>query len=126
MVIGTGIDIVAVKRIEETEARWGQRFLNRVFTDGELRYSFSHKSPHVHLAARFASKEAVMKALGTGHRNGIIWKDIEIMNKDSGKPEIILHGKAKDLANSMGVRCIHVSIAHDGGYAVAQVILEER
>ncbi len=125
MIIGTGIDIVSVRRIKEAEIKWGERFLNRIFTEGELKYSLNHKSPHIHLAARFASKEAMMKALGTGHRDGVVWKDIEVINKESGKPEMILHGKTKDLAGSMGVRNIHVSIAHDEGYAVAQVVIEE-
>jgi len=124
VIIGTGIDIVSVRRIKETEAKWGQRFLNRVFTEGELTYSFNHKSPHIHLAARFASKESVMKALGTGHSRGVTWKGIEIVNKESGKPEVMLHGKTRALAEAMGVRTIHVSIAHDDGYAIAQVILE--
>ncbi|MBI5038450.1 MAG: holo-ACP synthase [Nitrospirae bacterium] len=124
MIIGMGIDIVSVRRIKETEARWGQRFLNRVFTEGELTYSFNHKAPHIHFAARFVSKESVMKALGTGHSRGVTWKDIEIVNKESGKPEVMLHGKTRDLAEAMGVRTIHVSIAHDDGYAIAQVILE--
>lgn len=124
MILGTGIDIVAVKRIKEAEARWGERFLNRIFTEGELKYSFNHKSPHIHLAARFASKEAMMKALGTGLRQGVTWKDIEVVNRDSGKPEITLHRKTKELAGSMGIKDIHVSIAHDDGYAVAQVVVE--
>ena len=124
MIIGTGIDIVSVRRIKETETRWGQKFLDRIFTERELRYSFGHKTPHIHLAARFACKEAVMKAIGTGLRNGVAWKDIEVVNKDSGKPDIILHRKTKDIAGSIGVRVIHVSIAHDDGFAIAQVIME--
>lgn len=124
MIIGTGIDIVAVKRVRDAGARWGQRFLNRIFTGDELKYSFNHKSPYIHLAARFASKEAMMKALGTGFSGGIGWKDIEVINKDSGKPEIILHGRAKELSDFMGVRGIHISISHDETYAVAQVVLE--
>lgn len=124
MIIGTGIDIVAVSRIREAETRWGRRFLNRVFKEGEIKYSFNHKSPYMHLAARFASKEAMMKALGTGLTEGIRWKDIEVINKDNGKPDIILHGRVKELASLMGVGCIHVSISHDETYAVAQVLLE--
>lgn len=124
MIIGTGIDIVAVKRIKETEARWGERFLKRVFTEGELAYSFRHKFPHIHLAARFASKEAMMKALGTGLSGGIRWKDIEVINKESGKPEMVLHGKAREMADSMGIRGIQMSIAHDEGFAIAQVVVD--
>ncbi len=124
MIIGTGIDIVSIRRIQEAETKWGEKFLRRIFTEGELKYSLNHKSPHIHLAARFASKEAVMKSLGTGHRDGVVWKDIEVINKESGKPEMMLHGKTRELAGAMGVRNIHVSIAHDDGYAVAQVVLE--
>lgn len=124
MIIGIGIDIVSVKRIKEAETRWGQRFLKRVFTEDELKYSFKHKSPHIHLAARFASKEAMTKSFGTGLSNGIKWRDIEVVNKDSGKPEIVLHGRFKEIAESIGVRNIHISMAHDDGYAVAQVVIE--
>ncbi|HAS16753.1 MAG: holo-[acyl-carrier-protein] synthase [Nitrospirae bacterium RIFCSPLOW2_12_42_9] len=126
MIIGTGVDIVAVNRIKDAGTKWGKRFLNRIFTENELRYSFSHKIPHMHLAARFASKEAVMKALGTGHNHGIVWKDIEVINKESGKPEIVLRGKSMELAKSMGMVNIHISIAHDESYAIAQVVLEGR
>src|SRR3989304_3020869 len=75
-------------------------------------------------AARFAAKEAMTKAMGTGFTGGITWKDIEVLNKDSGRPEIILHGKVREIAESMEVRGIHLSISHDGDYAVAQVVLE--
>ena len=124
MIIGTGIDIVAIKRIREAETKWGRRFLDRVFTEGEIRYSLNHKSPHIHLAARFASKEAMMKAVGTGLRDGIRWTDIEVINKESGRPGVVLHGKVKDIAGSMGVTGIHMSISHDEAYAIAQVVLE--
>ena len=124
MIIGTGIDIVAIKRIREAETNWGRRFLDRVFTEGEIRYSLNHKSPHIHLAARFAAKEAMMKAVGIGLSDGIRWKDIEVINKESGRPEVVLHGKVKDIATHTRVTNIHLSISHDGEYAIAQVLLE--
>lgn len=124
MIIGIGIDIVSVSRIKDAEKRWGRRFLDRVFTEREIKYAMLHKSPHSRLAARFAAKEAMTKAMGTGFTGGITWKDIEVLNKDSGRPEIILHGKVREIAESMEVKGIHLSISHDGDYAVAQVVLE--
>ncbi len=124
MIIGIGIDIVDIRRIKDAEKRWGRRFLDRVFTEREIKYAMLHKSPHSRLAARFAAKEAMTKALGTGFTGGITWKDIEVLNKDSGRPEIILHGKVREIAESMEVREIHLSISHDGDYAVAQVVVE--
>ncbi len=124
MIIGTGIDIVSIKRIKDAEKRWGRRFLDRVYTAGETKYAMLQLYPHPRLAARFAAKEATVKALGTGFTGGITWKDIEVQNKDSGRPGIILHGKVRDTAESKGVRVIHLSISHDGDYAVAQVVLE--
>ena len=113
-----------IRRIKDAEKRWGRRFLDRVFTEREIKYAMLHKSPHSRLAARFAAKEAMTKAMGTGFTGGITWKAIEVLNKDSGRPEIILHGKVREIAESMEVRGIHLSISHDGDYAVAQVVVE--
>ncbi len=124
MIIGIGIDIVEINRIKKSEVKWGQRFLERVFTEGEIKYAMLHVSPHTRLAARFAVKEAMSKAMGTGISNGITWKDTEVISTDSGRPEILLHGKLREKAASMGVTGIHVSISHDGDHAVAQVVLE--
>ena len=124
LIIGIGIDIVEISRIKEAEKRWGQRFLERIFTEGEIKYSMIHTSPYPRLAARFAVKEAMSKAIGTGITNGITWKDAEVISRDSGRPEILLHGKLRKIAESMGVTGIHVSISHDGNHAVAQVVLE--
>ncbi|HZX48836.1 MAG TPA: holo-ACP synthase [Nitrospirota bacterium] len=124
MIIGIGIDIVDISRIKEAEKRWGQRFLERVFTEGEIKYAMLNVSPHPRLAARFAVKEAMSKAIGTGITGGITWRDTEVISRDSGRPEILLHGKLRKLAESMGVKGIHVSISHDGDHAVAQVVLE--
>ncbi len=124
MIIGIGIDIVAIRRIKTADERWGRRFLERVFTEDEIRYCFDHKFPYTHLAGRFASKEAAMKAFGTGLSRGIRWKDAEVVRNSDGKPEIVLHGKLRELADTKLVKKIHISITHDGGNAIAQVILE--
>ena len=124
MIIGIGIDIVAIHRIKTADERWGRRFLERIFTEDELRYCFDHKFPHTHLAGRFASKEAAMKAFGTGLSRGITWKDVEVVKGTEGKPEIVLHGKLRELADANLVKRAHISIAHDGGNAIAQVVLE--
>lgn len=124
LIIGIGIDIVEISRINEAEKRWGERFLEKVFTEGEIKYSMLNKSPHQRLAARFAVKEAMSKALGTGIASGITWKDTEVISRDNGRPEILLHGRLREIAESMGVTGIHVSISHDGDHAIAQVVLE--
>ncbi len=110
MIIGTGIDIVAIHRIKTADERWGRKFLERVFTEDELRYCFDHKFPHPHLAGRFASKEAAMKAFGTGLSRGIKWKDVEVVRNYDGKPEVVLHGKLRELADAESVKKIHISI----------------
>ena len=124
MIIGIGIDIVVIPRIKTANERWGRRFLDRIFTENELTYCLNHKFPHNHFAGRFASKEAVMKAFGTGLSRGITWKDVEVVRNSDGKPEIVLHGKLRQFADSKSVKKIHISIAHDGGNAIAQVVLE--
>lgn len=124
LIIGTGIDIVSIERIKKAEERWGRKFLERVFTEDELTYFLDHKLPHTHLAGRFAAKEATVKAFGTGFSEGITWKDIEVVKMPNGKPEIALHGKLRTLSETMSVKTIHLSISHDGGFAIAQVLLE--
>ncbi len=124
MIIGTGIDIVSIVRIKKAEKRWGRRFLERILTEDELAYYLNHKLPHTYLAGRFAAKEATVKAFGTGFSRGITWKDIEVVKMPTGKPEIALHGEIKKLSDTMNLKNIHISISHDGDYAIAQVILE--
>ena len=126
MIIGTGIDIVSIARIKKAEERWSRRFIERILTEDEVTYYLNHKLPHTHLAGRFAAKEATVKAFGTGFSNGITFKDIEVVKRASGKPEIALHGKLRTLSETMSVRNIHLSISHDGGFAIAQVILEKQ
>ncbi len=123
MIRGVGIDIVAIARIQSLWAKHGHRFLQRVFTDGEIAYCTARTFAAQHLAGRFAAKEAAAKALGTGLMAGIGFKDIEVV-KHAGPPRIILHSKAQEMAESLGAAQIHLSISHDRGCAVALVIME--
>ena len=124
MIQGIGIDIVEIEKLREAIKRGKERFTRRVFTNLEIDYSNRKRSRYQHFAARFATKEAFMKALGTGWQNGIRWRDIETINDRLGKPNLNLFGKAKELASEMKVKKIHVSLSHSENYAIAQVILE--
>lgn len=125
MIAGIGVDIVDIARIQALLDRHGERFLRRVYTEAETAYALSGAHKAERLAGRFAVKEAVMKALGTGKSRGILWRDVETLRGRSGKPEVHLHGQAVTLAKSRGGGPVHVSITHDGGKAVAFVILEK-
>lgn len=124
MIRGLGIDLVPVARIDDVVARRGERFLRRILTDGEMSYCARFPEPQRHWAARFAAKEATLKAMGTGIFGGISWKAIEVVNLESGQPTLVLTGKARELADGLGATRSHVTIAHDGAYAVACVVLE--
>lgn len=124
MIVGMGIDLTEVRRVETAIARHGRAFLNRVFTPDEIRYCDSHRDPAERYAARFAAKEAAMKALGTGWRRGVRWVDIEVTHLPGGRPTLRLHGRTKELADKQGVRHIAVSITHTSGFAMVQVIFE--
>src|SRR5688572_4562129 len=102
MIVGIGSDIAEVHRLREAIARHGERFLRRVFTEQEIQYCQSHRNTEERFAARFAAKEAAMKALGTGWRRGITWRDIEVCNAPNGKPTLILTGKALEICRSLG------------------------
>ncbi len=117
-----GVDIIEIARIEKTIARWGQRFLRRIYTDLELR--ICRKRPEA-LAVRFAGKEAVMKALGTGTK-GISWREIEISSEPGGKPLVHLYGKAQNQANSLGLSQLAISLSHSREYAIAFVVGETK
>ena len=118
-----GIDLVEVARIEEMIARHGDRFLDRIFTAGERDYAeLSAKRMGEHLAGRFAVKEAVLKALGTGWRYGILWTDVEVVREESGRPILELHGEAKVFSDRAGVTGWRVSISHTKDHAMASVI----
>ena len=122
MIIGTGIDIIEVSRIKRALEMWGEKFLNRVFTRRELSYANKKKFSHENLAARFACKESVLKAFGDT-RIGVRLKSIEILNDAKGKPEVILHGEAKEFADKKNLNKIIVSMSHTNNYAVSNAIL---
>ena len=124
MIVGSGVDLCEVPRIEGAITRHGRRFIQRVFTEREIAYAESKANRYERYAARFAAKEAGMKALGTGWRGGIAWRDFEVANLNSGRPTLRLHGKAAELAEKLGVRGIALSITHTAGQALAMVILE--
>ncbi len=123
MIIGIGIDLVEVPRIEIAISRWGGRFEARVFTKKELTYCNSKKDKSQRLACRFAAKEAMLKALGTGWRDGIDWKEIEVSNDELGKPIISLSGKAEEISRQLGVKNVLLSITSTKNYGAAQVVL---
>ena len=124
MIVGTGIDIAEVPRIREVIERHGQRFLQRVFTEGEIQYCESKANRVERYAARFAAKEAGMKALGTGWNHGVRWRDIEVARQPGGRPTLLLHGKAAEFAAKLGTTNIALSLTHTSDQAMAQVILE--
>lgn len=123
MIYGLGVDIVSVVRLREAVERWGRRFLDRVFTTGEINYCFERADPYLPLSARFATKEAMVKALGD--KRGIALKDIEVINTETGKPVINLGAKLRDKLNKIGVKRIHLSLSHERNYSIACVILEQ-
>ena len=125
MILGTGVDIAEVPRIRESIERFGDRFLRRIFTDGEIHYCEQKATRFESYAARFAAKEAGMKAIGTGWRGGITWHDFEVTNLPSGKPTLRLHGVAAEIAKRLNVRQISLSLTHTAELGMAHVILED-
>lgn len=125
MIIGLGLDIAEVLRVQAAIERHGQRFLDRVFTPKEIEYCERFKNKFERYAGRFAAKEAVMKALGTGWRRGIRWVDLEVVREQSGRPTISLAGEAAKIARQLGVKRISISITHTESQALAQVIFED-
>jgi holo-[acyl-carrier protein] synthase len=122
-ILGVGMDIVETKRIAESIERFGDRFLHRVFLEGEVAYSRSMKFPHLHLAARFAAKEAISKAFGTGIGHEMGWRDLEIVREPGGAPRVVLHGRAEAFAKARGVQAVHVSLSHTAEYGAASAVI---
>jgi holo-[acyl-carrier protein] synthase len=122
-VLGIGMDMVETKRIFDSIERFGDRFLHRVFSEGEIAYARSMKFPHLHLAARFAAKEAISKAFGTGIGRELGWTDLEIVREKSGQPRVQLHGRAIAFAEKRGVCTVHVSLSHTAEYGAAQAMI---
>jgi len=125
MILGIGTDLAEVHRIEQSVSRFGDRFLKRVYSIRERQYALSKANSAERLAARFAAKEAGMKAVGTGWNQGVSWQDFEVVNESSGRPTLNLTGMARQIADRMGVRRITISLTHTTEIAFAIVILED-
>ena len=122
-IIGLGLDATDIPRIAATIERYGERFTHRIFTEGEVAYCMRRRDPAIHFAGRFASKEAAMKALGTGHSQGVLWRDVEVVRQPGGPPQLRLHGGAARRFEKIGGRSSQLTITHSDALAFAQVIL---
>ena len=125
MIVGTGVDLAEVPRVRHLVERYGRRFVERVYTASEIAYVERKANRFERFAARFAAKEAGMKAIGTGWRHGVTWQDFEVANLPSGKPTLRLHGVAARVAEKLGVRNISLSLTHTAEYGLAHLILED-
>jgi holo-[acyl-carrier protein] synthase len=126
MILGTGVDIIEVARIRSSHQRFGDRFIRRLLRESEIEYCLSHHDPAPFLAARFAAKEAVSKAFGTGIGQHLGWQDVEVRKKPSGEPFVVLHDKGLELMAERGADQLHLTLSHTVAYAVAVAILEDR
>jgi holo-[acyl-carrier protein] synthase len=126
MIVGTGIDVAEVPRVAAAIDRFGQRFIRRIFTEAEILYCDSKANRVERYAARFAAKEAGMKALGTGWNYGVRWRDVEVLRKPGQRPTIVFHGRAGEFAKKLGVVNAALSLTHTEEQAIAQVILESK
>ena len=124
MIVGTGVDLAEVPRIAASIARYGAKFIQRIYTPAEIAYVERKANKFERYAGRFAAKEAGMKAIGTGWRHGVRWQDFEVANLPSGRPTLRLHGVAAKVAERLGVQAIHLSITHTAELGMAHVILE--
>jgi holo-[acyl-carrier protein] synthase len=124
VILGTGIDIIEVRRIELAYEKYGDRFVSRILLPDELAYCLSHKSPGPFIAARFAGKEAISKAFGTGIGSRLGWHNMEIRRQESGQPYVVLHGQGQTLLAARGGREVHLSLSHTTAHATAVAILE--
>ncbi|HLG04567.1 MAG TPA: holo-ACP synthase [Gemmatimonadales bacterium] len=120
---GIGVDLVQIPRMRRVVERWQDRFLRRVFTDAEIAYCRKRRDPVPHLAARFAAKEAALKALGIGLRLGVSWREVEVRRERGQAPSLVLSGKSLEIVQALGARRLLVSLTHDGDYAFAQCVL---
>lgn len=125
MIVGTGIDLAEVARIREAIERHGPRFIERIYTTREIAYVERKANRFERYAARFAAKEAGMKAIGTGWKRGVRWQDFEVMNLPGGKPTLLLHGMAGEVAATLGVKHVSLSLTHTAEHGMAFVILED-
>jgi holo-[acyl-carrier protein] synthase len=125
MVLGLGTDLIETKRVQESIGRFGDRFLERIFSPGEIAYCKRKKNAAESFAARFAAKEAGAKALGTGISRGVMWKEFEVKREASGRPSLHLSGRAAELAGALGIRRIQLSLTHSREFALAVVVAED-
>jgi holo-[acyl-carrier protein] synthase len=125
MIVGSGIDLVEIHRIQDTVDRHGARFLNKVFTPAEQAYCLRKRNAAESLAARFAAKEAGAKALGTGMSRGVTWLEIEVVREPGGRPALRFHGRAAEVARRLNARRAALSITHSRDFAMASVVLED-
>jgi holo-[acyl-carrier protein] synthase len=125
MIVGSGLDMIEISRIEESIARYGDRFCRRIYLSREISYCRQKRNAAESFAARFAAKEAAAKALGTGIQNGVGWRDIEVVREPSGRPSLLFHGRAAAWAERLGVRRSSISLTHTRSHALAQVLLED-
>jgi len=121
-ILGLGLDATDIDRITDTIERYGERFLRRIFTDEEVAYCTRRRVPAIHFAGRFAAKEAAMKALGTGHSHGVLWRDVEVVRR-GGPPQLALHGGADRRFRAMGGHRLLVTITHSDDLALAEVLI---
>ena len=126
MILGIGIDIIEIGRIRDSHQSLGDRFIERILLPAEIDYCLKHKDPAPSLAARFAAKEAISKAFGTGITADLSWHDMEVARSDTGAPYVILHGKGLDLLRERGGDLVHLSISHTAAHATGMAILEKR
>ena len=124
MILGIGIDIIEVSRIQSSHEKFGERFLKRILHPNEIAYCLSHKAPGPFLAVRFAAKEAISKAFGTGIGAQLSWQDMEVGRRESGEPFVILHGNGEKLLAERGARVVLISLSHTQQHATAVAILE--
>lgn len=124
MILGVGIDIIEVARVQASHEKFGERFLNRILHPNEIAYCLSHKVPAPFLAGRFAAKEAISKAFGTGIGAQLAWRDMEICHRQSGAPYVVLHGNGQALMTKLGATAIHISLSHTQNHATAVAVLE--
>jgi holo-[acyl-carrier protein] synthase len=126
MILGVGIDIIEVARVQASCEKFGERFLDRILHPNEIRYCLSHRVPAPFVAARFAAKEAISKAFGTGIGAQLGWHDMEVCRKESGEPFVVLHDKGLALLEARGARTVLISLSHTQAHATAVAILESR
>jgi holo-[acyl-carrier protein] synthase len=124
MILGIGIDIIEVARVQASHEKFGERFLNRILHPNEIGYCLSHRVPGPFLAARFAAKEAISKAFGTGIGAQLGWQDMEVGRKDSGEPFVILHERGQALLEARGGRTVRISLSHTQEHATAVAVIE--